>query len=291
MDVVVTRHASTECDRSVRHLARRCMWLCGVTCLDVARLAEPRLGQLQHHFVIAAVGAMAVRAALHRGRMLPEERTAFVRVAFIADVVERVGLEEAVGHGPVGVVATRAVHLAFADRHVREVHLLGTLAEMALPTDLYHRGLGETGADGDVLHDHVAVRARQTAIVVRAPLPEQAGLSLVTAEADRVLLLHGRGVILGKGNHAPDAFAAPRIHVGFARAVAVLARVPLPRVSWVLEEQAPHPRLGERMDRILMATLARLGADVARVGQGPLDGSQRGGCGRRNERRTGGEEK
>ena len=94
------------------------MGLRGVTGLDVAILAETRLGKHQHVFVVAAVGLMAIRTTLHHGGMLPEEGAPLVRVTLEANIVERVGLEKLLGHRPVGVVATRAVHFALADRHM-----------------------------------------------------------------------------------------------------------------------------------------------------------------------------
>ena len=142
---------------------------------------------------------------------------------------------------------------------------------MALLAGLYHRRLSELLLAGNVLHDYVAIGARQTAIVMGAPLPEQAVLPLVTSEADGVPLYHGRGVVLTKTDHSPDAPAAPRIHVGLARTVTALAPLSLQRGSRVLEKETPHPRLGEILIEILMALRTRLRANVARLGGGPLD--------------------
>jgi hypothetical protein len=101
-----------------------------------------------------------------------------------------------------------------------------------------------------------------------APLPEQTGLALVTAQANGVPFTHGRGAILGEGDHSPDAFATSRIHVGFAWAVAAFAPAFLPLIPGVLEEEAAHPRLGKVVERVLVALLAGLGADVGVAGLG-----------------------
>lgn len=99
------------------------MRLRGVPRLDVASLAEPGLGENQHVFVVAPVGAMAIRAAFHHGRMLPEVGAPLIGMALEADSVERVALKELLGHRPVRVMAARAIHLPLAERHVCVIHL------------------------------------------------------------------------------------------------------------------------------------------------------------------------
>src|SRR5262245_41849169 len=86
--------------------------------LDVALLAETRLGHLQHPLVVRAVGIVTVHAALGDGKMLPEEGAALLGVAAVAGVVERHLLEERGSHRAVRVVARGARHLAFAEWHV-----------------------------------------------------------------------------------------------------------------------------------------------------------------------------
>src|SRR5262249_9412512 len=103
--------------------------------------------------------------------------------------------------------------------------------------------------------------------------------------------------VLGKQIQAAHAFAAARLHVLLARAVAVLAGEPLGRVPWPLEEEAPHPGRLELVERLFVAALARLRADVSRrhrllgrrlLGRCLLPRSLLGGCllsGRRLRRR------
>jgi len=121
-----------------------------------------------------------------------------------------------------------------------------------------------------------------------APLPEQTGLALVTAQANGVPFTHGRGAILGEGDHSPDPFATSRIHVGLARAVAAFAPAFFPLIPGVLKEEAAHPRLGKVVEGVLVALLAGLGADVgvAGLGRGRLGGRLGGdGNGRRESKR------
>lgn len=155
---------------------------------------------------------------------------------------------------------------------------------MALPADLRDGGLfeirlglgepelGNGGAAGgqDVPHDHVTIRARESAVIMLAPFPEQAVLSVVTLQADGVSLTHGVGVVLCEGDQPPDAPAPALIDVGLARTMAAFAPQLFQRGSRMLQEEAPHPRLTEFFIEVLMAPCTGFGADVAgaRLGLG-----------------------
>lgn len=105
----------------------------------VALPAQPELGTFQHSFVVAAMGTMTVRAIFRNGLMFEEEGTAFLFVARVAQFVRGVGHDEFIGKGAVRIMATRAIHLALAKRHMRKAHLLGYLLLVAWIAD-FHRG-------------------------------------------------------------------------------------------------------------------------------------------------------
>jgi hypothetical protein len=82
-----------------------------MTGLHVTQLTESRFGKLEERFVVRAVGFVAVGAALCHRRVFPQKGTPLLRVTGITVLVDRVGLEEALGDGAVGVVTVRAGHL------------------------------------------------------------------------------------------------------------------------------------------------------------------------------------
>jgi len=82
-----------------------------MTLFHVTPVAEAWLRDLQELVVIGAVGFMTVRAIFAHRRMLPEKRSAFLRVAAIAVLIDRVGLDELLRSRPMGIVAVRASHL------------------------------------------------------------------------------------------------------------------------------------------------------------------------------------
>src|SRR5215472_16755829 len=139
--------------------------------LRVALLAEPRLGQLQHGIVVGPVRVVAVRATLHHWLVTPKKRTALLRMAGEAGVVQRRFLEEGWSDGAVRAVTRGTRHLAFAYRHVGRAHRLGTLLLVAGAAclDLVHPG--ELVSRADVIHQGVAVGAGDVTGLVAAALP------------------------------------------------------------------------------------------------------------------------
>src|SRR5499433_2410282 len=202
----------------------------------VALLTEPRLGQLQHGIVVGPVRVVAVRAALHHWLVTPEKRTALLRMAGEAGVVQRRFLEEGWSDGAVRAVTRATRHLAFPHRHVGGAHGLGTLLLVAgaAGLDLVHPG--ELVLRADVVHQGVAVGAGDVTGLVAAALPEDALALRVAVEADLVALQDGRGIVLGERDEPALALASARLHVRLARSVAVLARVLLGGVAGLVEE-------------------------------------------------------
>src|SRR2546425_7245529 len=258
--------------------------------LVVALLAQPWLRDLQHLFVIRPVGIVTVRAALEYRRVLPEERAALFRVAGVAGVVQRDLLEQR-GRARAGrVVARRARHLPLSQRHVREAHLLRLLLEVAGPARVHHVDLRELELRRDLLHDRVAIGARDVGRVVGAALPENAVTLGMARQADVVTLLDRcRAVLRERDESAHDL--ALRIDVHLAGAVTVLAPEAFLRIARVPEEETAHLSFAERLETFQVAFLAGFGAGIAvddgghREGGGPsrprtwfLRGGARGKC-------------
>src|SRR5262249_45303421 len=195
-------------------------------------------------------------------------RTTLLRMAGEAGVVQRRFLEEGWSDGAVRAVTRGTRHLAFAHRHVGGAHGLGTLLQVARAAglDLVHPG--ELVPRADVVHQGVAVGAGHVAGLVTAALPEDALALGVTVDADLVAFRVGRGFFFGNRDAPALALASARLHVRFAGAMAVLARVLLGGVAGLVEEQTSHPRLGELVPRLLVAALAGLRPDVIAVGRG-----------------------
>src|SRR5581483_354696 len=127
--------------------------------LHVALLAQARPRELEHLVVVAAVGVVAVQAALRHRGVLPEERPALLGMAGVAGLVDRVLLEERRGDRAVRVVARRAGHLPLAERHVGGLELGRPLLDVALPAGLDLGRQPELRLGRDVPHHLVAVGA------------------------------------------------------------------------------------------------------------------------------------
>ena len=94
----------------------------------VALLAEPGLAGLQHLRAGGTMRIMAVGAILHHRRMLPQERTAPLRMTLVAGLVGR-AFDQQLGIGSsMRVMAICASDLSFSKRHVsRAINLSAAL--------------------------------------------------------------------------------------------------------------------------------------------------------------------
>ena len=139
--------------------------------IGVALLAQPRPRDLQQEVVDRAVRIVAVEAALaHRG-MLPQERAALFRMAFVAIVVDGSLIQKSLAVGPMRIVAAGARHLALANRHVRRAPDFCALVLVTLETRIHLGELGQLELGRHVRHDRVAIRAGEPARFVRAAAP------------------------------------------------------------------------------------------------------------------------
>src|SRR3990172_3522266 len=242
--------------------------------LDVAPLAQPRHPRLEQAGVHRAVGLVTVEAALTGGRVLPEKRAPFLRVAPVTVLVHRVLAEERRGGGAVRVVTVRAGQVPLAKRHVRGALELCPPLQMALKADLgfgpllRKRALGpdahELRAVGSPLHHPVAVRAGHAPGLVSAAGPVRPEALLVTLKTARVALLHRSRRVLpvAQDRRGVDGIA----HVRASRPVAGLAGPFLQVVTRTPQKYLPHARLRELLHLLRVAGLAGLVPDIRGAG-------------------------
>ena len=123
MDVGMTGEAASPHDAFIRIRAGSQ----GLPRLQVVRVQEIRMTLLtqernrcdQQRALIRAVRRVAIEAVLANRRMLEQERTALLRMALVARLVHRVGLEQRIGQGAMRIVAIVAAHLPLGQRHMR----------------------------------------------------------------------------------------------------------------------------------------------------------------------------
>ena len=91
----------------------------------VALLAQHRDRRDQQGLLVGTVHVVAVEAVFAHRRVLEQERPALLRVAGVAGLVDRVGLQQRLGDAAVRIVAIGAGDLPFRQRHVRAAVELG----------------------------------------------------------------------------------------------------------------------------------------------------------------------
>ena len=87
--------------------------------IGMALLAQEGNRRDQQRALIRAVRRVAVEAVLANRRMLEQERSALLRMALVARLVDRIGLEQRAGQGAMRIMAVVAAHLPFGQRHMR----------------------------------------------------------------------------------------------------------------------------------------------------------------------------
>jgi len=103
-----------------------------MTRADVASLAENRRFRHEHALVRRSVRIVTRHASIAARGVLPQERAALFRMARRAQLGNRIALPQQLHIGrTVGVVAGRALHLAFAHGHVSRAVELGYLVAVA----------------------------------------------------------------------------------------------------------------------------------------------------------------
>lgn len=164
MNVGVTGEAAASHDAFIRYQAGSQ----GLTRLQVIRVQEIGMALLaekwnrrdQQRALIRAVRRVAVEAVLSNRRMLKQERSALLRMAFVARLVDGIGLEQRAGQGAMRIVAVIAAHLPFRQRHMRAAIELQADILVTLRTGIVDRGLCHQPLHREFSHWVVAVAAR-----------------------------------------------------------------------------------------------------------------------------------
>jgi len=269
MNLLVTVDA-TPLDEPVAAVSQRRAVVDGrrMSSADVAPLTKHRQLGHQHPVVDRAVRVVTRAAGLPAGGVIPQERTALLGMAREAGFVDVVAhLQQLHVRGAVRVVAARAGHLSFANRHVHgalrllHLHLVAGAAEGELVNRFQLRLLGDRLVHG------VACGAANVAGVVRAARPERVIALVVAGHAD------GAGVTRGHLRELVDVPLRVVVDVRLAGPVAALAAMLSGRRSRI----ARHAVLCTLEGLIGMARGARIIADIAGVGRG-LSGLRRGLC-------------
>src|SRR4051794_5241920 len=151
--------------------------------------AEPRPRHFQHVFGIAAVGVVTAQAIFPYRGMFEKERSPLFGMALVASVVDRVFLQHRFGGAAVRIVAVRAGHLAFAQRHVGRAEDLRATILVALEAGFHlNHGL-QRGLARYLPHHGMTFATGDASRFMRAAVPVSAVAALVATEADRVVLL------------------------------------------------------------------------------------------------------
>ena len=133
----------------------------------------------------------------HRS-MLPNQRASFFLMAGVTGAVHRRFFQHARTQPTMGIMATGAVHLAFAQGHMRRTVHFSSLVLMALKADFFRIFEGEHEFIAAFFHDIVAVRATDAVHFMGASTPVQPGALLVALQANAIFILRRESF---KGDH------------------------------------------------------------------------------------------
>src|SRR5215475_1563248 len=111
--------------------------------------------------------------------MLPQERPAFLRMTFVALVIDGGLVQQSFSVATVRIVAGRARHLPFANGHMRRAPDFRALVFVTLEARVDLSQLGQLELRRDVRHDRVAIRTGEPARLMRAAAPQRAPSLLV----------------------------------------------------------------------------------------------------------------
>lgn len=168
---------------------------------------------------------MTIGATLDYGCVLPEERSALVRVTAGAKFKIRRRDQERIGRRAVGLVAIGALDLALVEWHVGAFAELGAFFGVAGKAGIANRGFAQQTACRGLRHRVVAVTARQIFRFVNRSRPVQPRPTLVALKTGGIHLANIATAITRK----PDDLCRilGRRHVRAARAVARFAALAL----------------------------------------------------------------
>jgi hypothetical protein len=128
---------------------------------------------------------MAGYTVFHYRRMLPKKGPSGFGVTFKAFQVDVLGVDQFVCDGTMGVVAIRALHLAFPDRMMRLSQQLRRNGPMACDADFRLGGFGQIF--GMLLMNIVTIGAGKRSGFMFAGVPHGDFTLAMTLQANRVL--------------------------------------------------------------------------------------------------------
>src|SRR5215471_1030096 len=155
----------------------------------VALPAKLRPLHLQHKLFGRAVRVVAIETVFAHRRVLPKKWTTLLGMALVASIVHRVRAQHRLGSSAVRIMAVRTGDLAFAQRHVGREIILGAAIFVTLVAGVWSESGLQLEFAGHLFHDGVAIRAHQSARLVRAAVPISPGASLMAGETDGIVLL------------------------------------------------------------------------------------------------------
>lgn len=141
---------------------------------------------------------MAVQAAFPHRRMLPEERSAFFRVAVVAKFVDGIPFEHRFRGGAMRIVAVDAGYLSLRKRHVGTLGKLGTLLFVAGIARLVDRCFLEQSTLGNLAHRVVTVAAGELVPTMLRTRPKHCIAALVAGETHAILFFDGCSPLAGE---------------------------------------------------------------------------------------------
>ncbi len=166
-------------------------------------LAQQRCATGQHARVVGTVRRMTQTAVFADRRVLPQIRTAFLRVTVVAGIVQRLTGKLRCCRVAVRAVTSGTVHFPFEKRVGKCFQGFVALQLMTIET---HFSLGRRLQNGITwCVTDMAVGTRDLIIVVRTRMPAKADIGVVTAETYTVLC-NNRCSVIGSERHNRRSF-------------------------------------------------------------------------------------
>lgn len=187
--------------------------------IQMTRLAEPRSILRQKLFVIRTMRLMAVQAIFANRWVLPQERPAFFRMAFIALLVYRICDDHFRRERAVRIVTARTCHEPFANRMVGRPLDLGSNIVVTSAARFFNPGSLQQLFSGFGRMHRMACDASQIMLLVYATFPVLLPTALMTPKAD------GRRFLRFEFFGIPDERGITRFGMRLPRAMAGFASV------------------------------------------------------------------
>jgi hypothetical protein len=140
---------------------------------DVAALTKDRGPRKKHILVVRAVRIMTRRAVFPRRSVIPHKRSAFILMALITRLRDRIFNQKLIGYRAVGIMTCRAAHFAFDKRHVTGFPNLRFFIRVALIAGFGRTALLEEGGfpmiDFIVTHERFFISCTDPFQCIRLP--------------------------------------------------------------------------------------------------------------------------